>query len=62
MTVSCGIVDFHSFFFALTQKKNVKKITDAFRFKTANIELIPAPEQHCADFLPHGSSGDLQSC
>ena len=38
MTVSCGIVDFHSFFLALTQKKNVKKITDAFRFETANIE------------------------
>ena len=38
MTVSCGIVDFHSFFFALTQKKNVKKITDAFPFETANIE------------------------
>ena len=38
MTVSCGIVDFHSFFFCAYAEKNVKKITDAFRFETANIE------------------------
>jgi len=39
MTVSCGIVDFHSFFFALTQKKNVKKKSlMRFVFETANIE------------------------